>query len=180
MRIRSHILAVPALAVALALTGCGGDDTTQPSTPQVTAVGPAAPAPTTAPAAATVDAKTVLDKLTAAKVGLTAGTVQDENTDPNDLLGRPNGYQSRAAADLPGGDPEGDKFGIDRGLVIEQFADTAGADTRSKFIQDTLQSLPIMGTEYHYRAGGGTVLVRVTGKVKPSDAKKIETAVAGL
>ncbi|WP_255541043.1 hypothetical protein [Micromonospora sp. 4G55] len=40
--------------------------------------------------------------------------------------------------------------------------------------------MQILGTEYHYRAAQGRVLVRVSGKVKPSQAKKIEMAVAGL
>jgi hypothetical protein len=43
-----------------------------------------------------------------------------------------------------------------------------------------LKALPILGTEYHYRADEGRVLVRVSGKVKPSQAKNIEAAVAGL
>lgn len=48
--------------------------------------------------------------------------------------------------------------------MIEVFPDVAAADTRSKFIQDSLKSLPILGMEYHYRAGGGIVLVRVSGR----------------
>ncbi|MEH0825748.1 MULTISPECIES: hypothetical protein [unclassified Micromonospora] len=40
--------------------------------------------------------------------------------------------------------------------------------------------MQILGTEYHYRAGGGAVLVRVSGKVKPSVAKKVEAVVATL
>lgn len=56
-----------------------------------------APNPAT-PAA--LDAKNVLDKLMAANIGLTNGAAQDENTDPNNLLGRPNGYLSRALADM--------------------------------------------------------------------------------
>ncbi|PMR62150.1 hypothetical protein C1A38_05295 [Verrucosispora sp. ts21] len=130
--------------------------------------------------AAPLDAQAVLTRLTAAKVGLTGGAVQTEDTDPNDLLGRPNGYLSRASADMPGGDPEGDKYTIDRGMVIEVFPTAADADRRAQFIQDALKNMPILGTEYHYRAGGGTVLVRVSGKVKPSVAKKAEAAVAAL
>ena len=127
-----------------------------------------------------LDAKTVIDKLTDANVGLTKGTVQDEDTDPNNLLGRPNGYISRASADLPGGRQDGDKYSIDRGLVIEVFPTKDDADRRSSFIQESLKSMPILGTEYHYRADEGRVLVRVTGKMKPSAAKKIEQAIANL
>lgn len=81
---------------------------------------------------------------------------------------------------MPGGERTTEKYGIDRGLVIEVFPTAADIDRRSKFIQDTLKGMPILGTEYQYRAGGGTVLVRVSGKVKPSQAKKIEDAVADL
>ncbi|MGC4797175.1 hypothetical protein ACLQ3H_24100 [Micromonospora saelicesensis] len=55
---------------------------------------------------------------------------------------------------MPGGDIDGEKYGIDRGLVIEVFPTAADADRRSKFIQDTLKSMAILGTEYHYVAGG--------------------------
>ncbi|MFI7577801.1 hypothetical protein [Micromonospora sp. NPDC049497] len=122
----------------------------------------------------------MLAKLTVAKVGLTRGAVQDEDTDPNNLLGRPNGYTSRASADLPGGDTTSDKYGIDRGLVIEVFPSAADADRRSTYIQGLLKNAPVLGTEYHYRTGDGTVLVRVTGRVKPTAAKKIEQAVTQL
>ncbi len=175
MRFPLRIVAFAA-AVTLTVTGCGGGTSSSPTVDVSTGTTPAvAPTP-----AAPLDAKAVLDRLTAAKVGLTGGAVQTEDTDPNDLLGRPNGYLSRASADMPGGDREGDKYTIDRGLVIEVFPTTADADRRSEFIQDALKGMPILGTEYHYRTGEGTVLVRVSGKVKPSVAKKVEAAVAGL
>jgi hypothetical protein len=120
----------------------------------------------------------VLDALRAAGLPLSNAAVQDENTDPNNLIGRPNGYLSRTSFDLSGGDPDGEKYGIDRGGVIEVFPDTASAAARSKFIQDALKSMQILGTEYHYL--NGPVLVRVTGKVKPSTAKPFEAAVAAL
>ncbi len=178
MRTRTGILAVVAAAV-LGVTGCGDSKPSAPSAPAPveTSLSPAEMPPTPA---VPLDAKSMLDKLTDADLGLTKGKVQDEDTDPNNLLGRPNGYTSRASADLPGGAKDGDKYSIDRGLVIEVFATKEDADRRSKFIQDSLKSMPILGTEYHYRADGDRVLVRVTGKVKPSAAKKIEQAVARL
>ncbi|TDB97335.1 hypothetical protein E1091_08545 [Micromonospora fluostatini] len=106
--------------------------------------------------------------------------MQNEDTDPNNLLGRPNGYLSRASAELPGGNGEADRYTVDRGLAIEVFTTAAEADRRSEYIQGLQEAAPILGTEYHYRADQGRVLVRVTGKVKPSAAKKIEQAVADL
>ncbi|MEU8026256.1 hypothetical protein [Micromonospora haikouensis] len=177
-RTRTSLTALLA-AVAFGLAGCGGDEPSAgpPAPGPAGAFSASAAAPTPA---APLDAKGVLDKLSAADIGITKGAVQDEDSDPNNLLGRPGGYTSRASADLPGGAKEGDKHSIDRGIVIEVFPTKGDADRRSAFIQDSLKSMPILGTEYHYRAGGGAVLVRVTGKVKPSAAKKVEQAVADL
>ncbi|MET8310688.1 hypothetical protein [Micromonospora sp. NPDC005173] len=176
MRLR-HTL-VTLTAVTLMLAGCGNNSANSPQ-----AAGPAAATSAAEKALAPappMDSKAVLAKLTAAKLGATHGAVQDEDNDPNDLLGRPNGYTSRASADLPGGDTEAGKYGIDRSLVIEVWPTADDADRRSKFIQDTLKNMQILGTEYHYRADQGRVLVRVSGKVKPSLAKKVEAAAAGL
>jgi len=38
----------------------------------------------------------------------------------------------------------------------------------------------MLGSEWHYRADDGKVLVRVTGKVSPSLAKQIEATVKAL
>ena len=127
-----------------------------------------------------MDAETVLAKLTAAGIGATRGAVQDEDTDPNNLLGRPNGYMSRASADLPGGDTEAEKYTTDRGLAIEVWPTADDADRRSNYIQEMVKNMPALGTEYHYRADQGRVLVRVSGHVKPSQAKKVEETLASL
>ncbi|WP_431728564.1 hypothetical protein [Verrucosispora sp. TAA-831] len=167
MRTR-HILA--AVATLALLVGCD-QGTTSSSAPD--------PAPTTA-AAKPLDARKVLTKLKAADVGLSGGTVQNEDTDPNNLLGRPSGYTSRASADLPGGNRDDDVHSINRGLVIEAFASVEDADRRAQYIQGILKGAPLLGSEYHYRADGGRVLVRVSGLVKPSRAAKVEAAVADL
>ncbi|WP_422733912.1 hypothetical protein ACN26Y_28745 [Micromonospora sp. WMMD558] len=183
LRMRTQFsLIICAIAAALGLTACAtGTDTggTTPTAPGAAASNTAVQRPQPA-AAAKLDAKAVLAKLTAAKIGLTHGAVQDEDTDPNNLLGRPNGYTSRASADLPGGDNTSDKYSINRGLVIEVFPSADDADRRATYIQGLLKNAPILGTEYHYRTGDGTVLVRVTGQVKPTAAKKIEQAVNQL
>ena len=69
--------------------------------------------------------------------------------------------------------------GNEGGGSIEVFADAADAQTRSDYIQETLQSLgPIAGTEYDYLAG--PIIVRVTGELVPSMAAGYEAAVADL
>ncbi|GAA2532639.1 hypothetical protein [Pilimelia columellifera] len=163
-------------AAMLALTGCGGDaepaNTAQPAPTTTTTT--TAPTPNTTPATA----KRVVDQIDAAGVPLIAGATQDENTDPNDKLGRPGGYTSRASADLPGGNRTAEKHTIDRGLVVEVFATETDADTRAESIQDALKDTPALGEEWHYRPKDRRVLVRVSGKVKPSMAKQVETVVS--
>jgi hypothetical protein len=174
-----RIFTLAALLTA-ALAGCSSPNK-PPAAPFTTTTSPpagvASPTVTAAPAAAW-DAKTVLAKLTAAGLPISNGAVQDENSDPNHLLGRPGGYTSRASFDVPGGDPEGDKYAVDRGGAVEVWPDAAAAKRRAEFIANTLASAPILGTEYHYL--NGPVLVRLSGKVTPAVAKRFEGAVAGL
>lgn len=127
-----------------------------------------------------MDAGTVVNRLKDADLGVKAVAVQDENTDPNNLIGRPSGYVSRASADLPGGDKDAEKFTVARGLVVEVFATADLAKKRSDYIKAVQEGAAVLGTEWHYFAGGGTALVRVTGRLKPSQAKKVEEAVAAL
>ncbi|WP_203794469.1 hypothetical protein [Actinoplanes derwentensis] len=127
-----------------------------------------------------MDAGAVVKRLKDADIGITAVAVQDENTDPNNLIGRPSGYVSRASADLPGGSEQGDKYTVARGLVVEVFATAGQAKTRSDYINAVQQGAAVLGTEWHYFTGGGTALVRVSGTLKPSQAKKVEAAVAAL
>ena len=179
---RTKIMTAMSLSLVVALAGCASaDDSTTAAAPAATAA--AAPAATTADAtieAKAPDASALVTKLEAAKLGLTNVAVQDEDTDPNNLIGRPNGYTSRASADLPGGDTDAEKYDTARGLVVEVFADAASAKRRAEFIESAQQGAPILGTEYHYFTKDGTGLVRVSGKIKPTAAKKIEAAVAEL
>ena len=98
--------------------------------------------------------------------------------DPNHLLGRPNGYTSKAAfadsrvpADQLEGTPADD---TDRGGSVEVFADEAGAKGRADYIQAIAKSLPA-AAEYDYVAG--KVLVRVSHLLTPDQAKEYEAAV---
>ncbi|MFF5084637.1 hypothetical protein ACFY36_47000 [Actinoplanes sp. NPDC000266] len=125
-------------------------------------------------------ASAIVEKLKASGLGLTRVVVQNEDTDPNNLLGRPNGYVSRASGDLPGGDEAADQGSVDRGLVVEVFETAALAQRRSDYIQGLQKDSPILGSEWHYRTADGSGLVRVSGHVKPSLAKKVQAAVAKL
>jgi hypothetical protein len=173
---------IPLVLIALALIvgGCSNQPANNTTSPVESAAAASSPGTAAEPTPATVDAKTVIEAIGKAELSLTGISVQDEDTDPNNLLGRPNGYTSRSSADLPGGDKNAEKYSVDRGLVVEGFATAEDAKRRSSYIQGLQKDNPILGTEWHYSAGRGTALVRVSGKVKPSLAKKIEAALADM
>jgi hypothetical protein len=103
------------------------------------------------------------------------------DTDPNKLLGRPNGYTSKVSFtdsrigpdDLLGVEPGG----VDAGGSVEVFADADAAAARQQYIQQLQKAAPLLGTEYSYV--DGTALVRVSGKLTPDQAADYERAVAG-
>jgi hypothetical protein len=165
------------LAVAAAVAGCTAHNASSHTT-NVHAVASAATRPSAPAPAVAMTATAVLGKLAAAGLPVSNGTTQDENTDPNKLLGRPNGYTSRASFDVPGGDSSAEAGSIDRGGVIEVFGDAAGVQRRADYIAGLLQQSPALGTEYHY--ANGPVLVRISGKVKPSVANQFGPVVAAL
>jgi hypothetical protein len=173
---RSSLLGIAAATLALVAACSNSPEPTgappAPAAPGTTAVAEASSAAPAEP----VDAAAVIEQLKAADLGLTKSAVQNEDTDPNNLLGRPNGYTSRASADLPGGDTTADPYTVDRGLVAEGFPDADSVKRRSDYIQALQKDTPLLGTEWHYTTGN--VLIRVSGKVKPSLAKKIEAALS--
>ena len=94
-----------------------------------------------------------------------------EDNDPNNKIGRPGGYVS--AATLYDQGASCSKLGADCGATVEVWPDEASATQRSKFILDVLKNANgVLGEEYHYQEG--PVLLRVTGKLKPSVAKQYE------
>ncbi|MCC3279935.1 hypothetical protein LJ754_12320 [Arthrobacter sp. zg-Y40] len=96
-----------------------------------------------------------------------------EANDSNGLIGRPGQYTSAAWIADTSADPA--QTGVDGGAVVEVFATEADAQTRAAYIQDVLKSMgPAFGTEYHYLKG--SVLLRVSGKLMPSQASLYEQA----
>ena len=90
-------------------------------------------------------------------------------TDPNDLLGRPGGYAGKANfADTRLSPDYAGEYPIENGGSVEVFVTISAAEDRSAFIQDTLQNVRILGTEYHFVDSG--VLVRVSGRLTPDQA----------
>lgn len=113
-----------------------------------------------------------------AAAGATNPLASTAENDENHMLGRPGGYTARVAFELPGGDLTAKVGAVERGGDFEVWPDAAAAKRRLDYIMGILSSAPILGTEYDYLAG--PVLVRVTGKVTPTVAKRIGDAVAAL
>jgi len=93
--------------------------------------------------------------------------------DPNDLLGRPNGYtaawklyDSRAKCDTP--------LDTTCGATVEVWPSEADAKRRSAYIQGILKNAPALGTEYD--TVSGPVLLRVTGQLTPAQAAAYKQA----
>lgn len=98
-----------------------------------------------------------------------------ESTDPNDMLGRPNGYEAatvfydkRATCDEPG---------AECGATLETWPDSSAAKRRSEYILEILKAAPALGSEYHFLDGGR--LLRVTGELTPTQSKAYESAFTG-
>ncbi len=164
-RVRSVAAAVAAVA-GVVLAGC---DLGRPAVPGASH-GPSAPAVSSpaAPVTSEGDAARILARVQSAGVGVTAGIVQDEDTDPNRLLGRPGGYVGRASFDLPGGATDARPGDVDRGGVIEVFPTVDAASRRARYIAGVVAAAPELAGEYDTQHG--RVLLRITRSVGPGVA----------
>ncbi len=103
------------------------------------------------------------------------GVVFTTETDPNRLLGRPNGYQSKASSTdtrIPAEEVTGTSEGaVERGGSVEVFANEQGAQRRMQFIQNLAAGLPA-AVEYDYPSG--PVLLRVSRSLTPAQAAEYQ------
>lgn len=170
--------AVAVAALPLLLAGCGSTAPASPSSP-------AAPASAVAPAqlepAPARTAEEVVADLTAKVGAAKSGIVYTADTDPNKLLGRPNGYTSKAsftdsrvkAAEAK----DGNTGSVDLGGSVEVYADDAAAAARKQYIDGVMKASPALGTEYSYV--DGPVLLRVSQELTPDQAAEYEAALQG-
>lgn len=94
-----------------------------------------------------------------------------EDNDPNDKIGRDGGYV--AGAVLYDSRTSCDSLGVECGATIEEWPDADSAQERLDYIK----SLGAIANEYGYR--DGSLVLRVTGELKPSQAAEYEAAFAG-
>jgi endonuclease YncB( thermonuclease family) len=109
-------------------------------------------------------------------------TVVDAASDPNKLLGRPNGYLSKAVFADSRIDSDallgaaGD--GMEQGGSVEVFADEDGATARRTYIQEIGKRLPIVAGEYDFQ--NGPILLRASRQLTPPQAAEYSSALSDI
>lgn len=107
---------------------------------------------------------------------MTALKKYDETSDPNKLLGRPHQYTAKAVwTDSRSG--ETGEPGTDTGGTVEIFATPEDCDKRAKYVDSVTSAVSAL-SEYDYKKP--FVLVRLTHKLAPSQAKEYEAALNAL
>ena len=118
-------------------------------------------------------------KAIAAKVATARpGFVYTAETDPNHLLGEPNGYTSEATftdnrispADTAGVRPGS----IQKGGSVEVFADASSATIRRQRLGQLERNAPLPAGEYTFT--NGPALLRVSGRLTPAQAAEYAAA----
>lgn len=173
MRTVPLLAALPLIAAVTACTAGTPQAAPPPNVPSA-ATTPASATPTQTPTP-TSPTKSSEEWAEAIKQDTTTKVVAiTEDNDPNNLLGRPNGYTD--AAVLYDKRVECAELGASCGAMIEIWASAADAQQRSEYIQTIQKAAPALGSEYHTL--NGNALLRVTGELKPSEAKAYQIAFA--
>jgi serine/threonine protein kinase, bacterial len=97
-----------------------------------------------------------------------------EGNDGNHLLGQPNGYSAASVLVDSRARCPNDGPGVDCGATIEQWPDRWAAQRRADYIQQVDRPMPIVGQEW--TTVRQNLLLRVTGKLKLSDAQSYQAA----
>jgi hypothetical protein len=120
------------------------------------------------------DAGAVVERLQAAGLPIAEITVYTAETDPNNLLGRPGGYESKATfrdTRIERG------TGVGGGGSVEVFKDDDGAIRRREQMERISQSSPVLG-EYTYQRG--SVVLRIARALTPDQAQAYEQALKDM
>lgn len=114
--------------------------------------------------ASTMTAEQVVTELAGRVTTAKPGIVFTAETDTNKLLGRPNGYASKASFTDNRVKDDGSFMdtrdgAVDLGGSVEVFADEQAARARMNFIQEVAKGLPMVG---EYASGGAMATARFT------------------
>lgn len=137
----------------------------------------AAPTATMAPLSASLSDQLIIDAFKAAGLPMGPVIIYTAETDPNKLLGRPNGYIAKAnwhdtrVAATP--EVPTEEIDISTGGGIEIYPDEAGAKARKDYIDGLGQAMPML-VEYTYVRG--PILLRVSKELTPAQAEEYKAA----
>lgn len=123
------------------------------------------------------DAKAIIEALKEA--GLPIGEIEayTAETDPNELLGRPGQYVSKANfVDTRIKEEVGENVEVENGGSVEVFANEEDAKRRFDYVSEIAKSG--LFSEYDYLHG--TVLLRLSHKLTPDQAKEYEQKLAEI
>ncbi len=128
---------------------------------------------------ATPTAAHVVTKLKASGLPIGAYRVYNESSDPNKLLGRPGQYVGKVNfrdKRIKDSDTFG-RFDTSAGGSVEVFNSKADAKRRFVYLKAITQSSPLF-VEYDYLEG--SILLRVSKNLTPTQAKKYEATLRRL
>ncbi|MBA2473688.1 MAG: hypothetical protein H0W70_12355 [Actinobacteria bacterium] len=163
-----------ALVIALVLTAgaCGkGDDK-----PVDTAVASSAATTVTSPAAKARTAGEIVANLKTNGLPIAETTVYTAADDPNDQLGRPGGYTSKASWHDTRVETQTD-FDVTGGGSVEVFGTETDAQKRYDYV-DSITHGNAMLNEYHWRHG--VIFLRVSKELTPDQADGYKRALDRL
>ena len=119
-----------------------------------------------------IKAEDILDALKRAKVPIEKEIVYAPETDPNNLLGRPNQYVGKASWN----DKRAPKTD-DRDMTVEVFASKEDLENRRRYVE-TVTKLMSPLAEYQYVHKNA--LIRLNHKLTPQQAAEYETILRSL
>jgi len=124
-------------------------------------------------------AQSAAEAIKAAIPEITALVPVTESNDANNMIGRSNGYVALTVLVDPRTGEHCDltKPGIACGAGIEQWPNAAAAEKRDFINKSVLSSAPILNTEYSVLKNN--LLLRIDGKLKPSEADAYKKAFLG-
>jgi len=124
----------------------------------------------------TPDAVAVVETLRVRGLPLGDAAVFTAATDPNNLLGRPGGYTSKATWRDTRLDAwiEGELH-VEDGGSVEVYPTPAGAQKRSAFLTAMSEAAPVIGGYTYTR---GAVVLRVSRMLTPEQAAEYDAALA--
>ena len=121
-----------------------------------------------------VDAEGVTERLKAAGLPVTDIVVVTEETDDNNMMGRPGQYVSKTF--FVDGRYRGQGMSPSEQNTVEVFPSEEAATKRREYIEAVTSEMPMFN---QYQIQSGPVLLRLDKVLKPAEAREYEAALAG-